>query len=285
MTTEFRSGEWVGWYKYPDGKQTNTSAVIFFFPGHVAGYGNDEVGDFYINGAISGTHLTWDKQYVGKHLVKYDGNLANGSITGKWDIPGSWGGPFQMSPREPLAPRSPPPDEQDLPTSWINILIDQMKKAVKGEPSVFSPGFAPFGVNLLWKNLSIQEIRVIFQKLRTTEYSDVLQIYYHTYIYSIQIANDSERNAKRHVYWQISLYNRFGATFAKQLGDAHEVGRPGSDEDNRVDELNNQVALQYAATHPGSDAKKTAELLWSQGKLHGYADDPKGTKHWDHDEF
>lgn len=43
----------------------------------------------------------------------------------------------------------------------MKIMADQLKKAYNGEPSVFSPGIWPFGENLLFKNLSFEEVKVI----------------------------------------------------------------------------------------------------------------------------
>ena len=73
---------------------------------------------------------------------------------------------------------------------------------------------------------------------------------------AIQITDDSECNAKRHAFWQISLAQKFGLDFAKKLRDAHEKGRPGTGEDNCVDALNNAAALKYAADHPGVDPRQ-----------------------------
>lgn len=162
----------------------------------------------------------------------------------------------------------------------IKIMADQLGKAVKGEPSVFSPGIWPFGDNLLFKNLSYEEVKVIRAELAVSQYYDVVMVYYETYLMAIQIADDGERNAKRHAFWQISLVQKFGLNFAKKLGDAHEKGRPGTAEDNRVDDLNNAAALKYAAEHPGVDPRQAADIMWSEGLIVGYKPDvaPEHTK-------
>ena len=153
----------------------------------------------------------------------------------------------------------------------LKIMADQLVKAVKLEPSVFSPGLWPFGDNLLFKNLSYEEVKVIGAELHPSQYYDVIMVYYETYRMAIEIADDSERNAKRHAFWQISLIQKFGEDFAKKLGDAHEKGRPGTAEDNRVDGFNNAAALQYARDNPGVDPKIAADTMWNSGLLHGYA--------------
>ena len=159
---------------------------------------------------------------------------------------------------------------KDDSRSILRIMSDQLDKAWKCEPFVFS--LSPYK-NLLFKNLSMQEVRVIGAELSITEYYDVLMIYYKTYLMAIQIADDGERNAKRHAFWQISLAQRFGVDFAIKLGNAHEEGRPGTAEDNRVDEINNKNALEYNAGHPGIDPKEAADTMWEEGLIVGYKKD------------
>ena len=155
-------------------------------------------------------------------------------------------------------------------TKILNIMVDQLTKAVKGEDSVFSPGIWPFGNNLLFKNLSYEEVKVIGAELSPSQYYDILMIYYETYLMAIRIADDGERNAKRHAFWQISLVQKFGEDFARKLGDAHEIGRPGTAEDNRVDALNNAAALKYAKDNPGVNPQQAADEMWNGGYLKGY---------------
>ena len=152
----------------------------------------------------------------------------------------------------------------------LRIMADQLTKAVKGEDSVFSPGIWPFGNNLLFKNLSYEEVKVIGAALSPSQYYDIIMVYYETYFMAIRIADDGERNAKRHAFWQISLVQKFGEDFAVKLGDAHEKGRPGTAEDNRVDALNNEAALKYAKDNPGVDPQQAADKMWEGGLLKGY---------------
>jgi len=272
------SGTWGGYYE-ESGKHFPTSTAFFFFPGHAFGIGHDNVGEFRLEGTLNSSfHLTANKTYTKfnageatvHHPIKYEGSFErDGTIDGKWSTSEfkPYSGSFKWVPQDEN-PASLTPD-------WIAVLIDQIQKAYKGDPSVFSPGVSPFGDNLLWKNLSYDEVKVIGAKLPPSKWPTLLAIYYQTYKLAIGIADDSERNAKRHAFWQIALVNAFGAQFAKELGDAHEKGRPGTAEDNRVDELNNQVAVQYALTHHGSDPLKAANDLWNTKKLHGYSDHPK----------
>lgn len=97
-------------------------------------------------------------------------------------------------------------------------------------------------------------------------------VYYDTYRMAIEIADDGERSAKCHAFWQILLVQKFGEDFAKKLGEAHEKGRPGTAEDNRVDEINNAAALKYATDHPGVNPAQAADAMWSDGLIVGYRD-------------
>ena len=155
----------------------------------------------------------------------------------------------------------------------VSIAYDQFMKAFRQEPSIFSLGIWPLGAeNLLWKNLSRQEVAIIVSDLLPTpsRVLDCLMVYYGTYQLAIQIADDSERNAKRHVYWQVEMCRKFGKDFAKRLGDAHEAGRPGSTLDNQIDDANNAAALAYCLNNPTVDGATAANILWSNGQLQGY---------------
>lgn len=165
----------------------------------------------------------------------------------------------------------------DAPKKLWEIMKDQLSKAVNLEPSVFSPGIYPFGENLLYKNFSYEEVKVIGWKLHPKNYYDVIKVYYDTYKMAIKITDDGERNAKRHAFWQISMMQKFGESFAKEIGDAHERGCPGTAEDNRVDALNNKAALDHARDNPGIDPATAANNMWSTGRLYGYGEKKGGS--------
>ena len=158
----------------------------------------------------------------------------------------------------------------------FRIMTDQLVKAYNTESSVFSFGHWPFSApNLVLKNISYEEIRVIRMELSVMKYHQVIEVYYKTYKYCMAIQTDdpSELNAKRHAFWQLLLEKRFGEQFAKKLGEAHEKGRPGTPEDNRVDDYNNEVAIQYARRNPDfNDPAEAVNAMWSQGLLEGYKD-------------
>ena len=153
----------------------------------------------------------------------------------------------------------------------FSIMADQLVKAVKGDESVFSLGVWPFGPNLLYKNLALEEVKTIRRHIPLRRYPAVIGVYYSTYIYAIHIPDNSERNAKRHAFWIISMTQEFGENFATKIGNAHEIGRPSSREDNEVDEHNNKAALQYAKNNPGVKPATAADEMWASGLLRGYA--------------
>lgn len=170
------------------------------------------------------------------------------------------------------------------PIEIIGIAVDQLNRASKGEHSIFSFGYWPFtGRNLFLKNVSAEERQVVVEELGISDYYNVIMVYYRSYQMAIVIADDSERNAKRHAFWQISLVREFGEDIAKKLGDAHERGRPGTEEDNRVDDFNNTAAIAYAHKFPNKDPLTCANDMWTGGLLAGYepAIEPEHT----HDEL
>lgn len=161
----------------------------------------------------------------------------------------------------------------EVSDSMWEIFLNQLLRAAKGEPSIFSLGFYPMngvpflGQNLLWHNLSFDEVQVIVSKLRVNQYIPCLKIYYQTYRMAIIITDDNERNAKRHVFWQIAMAQSFGEAFAIAIGDAHERGRPGSTADNDADAYNNKLALDYWRKNPQVSAIDAANKLWNDKAL------------------
>ena len=97
--------------------------------------------------------------------------------------------------------------------------------------SHFPPRFWSFHENLLCKNLSSKSLAEC-----SLLYYNVIMNYYETYMMAINIADDGdhERNAKHHAFWQISMFQKFGKTFAQGIGDVHRRGRPGTADDNRL---------------------------------------------------
>ena len=61
--------------------------VKLYKDGSVIGNGSDEYGKWTINGKLDQLKLTFVKQYIGKHIVNYNGNLTKeGVFIGTWKI-------------------------------------------------------------------------------------------------------------------------------------------------------------------------------------------------------
>ena len=70
------------------------------------------------------------------------------------------------------------------------------------------------------------------------------------------------------MYWQCLLKKRLGEEFAIAMGDAHERGRPGSDADNKADEVNNKIGLQLAdQVESEEECLQRAIQMWQAGQL------------------
>ena len=75
-----------------------------------------------------------------------------------------------------------PTGMEDLPTDVTkigNIVADQLVKFVKGQSSIFSPGFWPFGTNLLFKHLSYEEIKMIARNISVKGYTHSWSVILH----------------------------------------------------------------------------------------------------------
>lgn len=149
----------------------------------------------------------------------------------------------------------------------ISITADQFIKLVKGERSIFSSRIWSREPNLVSKNLSWEEIKAIYYNVPLTKYPAVLRHYYNTYIFSIVIANDNERNSKRHPFWIISMMKDLGEKSTREIANAHERGRPGSAKDNCLDALNNEAAIKYAKENPNVHPAHGACDMWNRGLL------------------
>merc|ERR1711879_40756 len=93
--------EWNGRYEQFGSWHTmKFSDMKYNKSGRLWGAGKDDVGEFTINGEIKpDLQITFDKQYIGQHMVQYKGNMTkDNKITGTWGIPGQkhLNGNFEM---------------------------------------------------------------------------------------------------------------------------------------------------------------------------------------------
>ena len=143
----------------------------------------------------------------------------------------------------------------------LTALADRLENSGYGVFTRFSEYVSWFG-----KNFSEQEYNVV--RNAGIPVDRVLFVYALVYFEVRHMTDAEEQNAVRHALWQCYLKKAFGADLATQVGDAHEVARPGTDADNRADEINNvkgqQLADQVKAPYQCFDA---AHQMWARGEL------------------
>ena len=85
--------EWNGHYEQFGAKDSMTfQNMTLGADGKIRGGGKDAVGEFVIDGQLTGSDVHFTKAYKGAHTVKYTGKLSNGKISGTWDLSGMNGG-------------------------------------------------------------------------------------------------------------------------------------------------------------------------------------------------
>ena len=119
---------------------------------------------------------------------------------------------------------------------------------------------------LIGKNISDEEYQVILRY--PANLFQWLGIHRRVYQVVEHMTDAEEQNAVRHVYWQCLLKKRLGEEFARAMGDAHERGRPGSEADNRADEINNIKGLELAdQVASEEECLNRAFQMWNAGEL------------------
>lgn len=87
--TRFPSGPWKGFFVYstPNSK-CSMELRLQFSNGRMVGDGYDVVGAFRIEGTynLETGECVWDKQYQGRHTVKYRGFNEGKGISGTWRL-------------------------------------------------------------------------------------------------------------------------------------------------------------------------------------------------------
>lgn len=103
-----------------------------FGSGRIVGEGNDGIGSFVIRGRynVRTGECQWDKGYLGKHSVHYDGILVAKVIQGSWQIDNKWTGGFRIWPEgsgddEEL--REIKQDEKPMPEISVAIYVREDK--------------------------------------------------------------------------------------------------------------------------------------------------------------
>jgi hypothetical protein len=94
-TTDFPSGQWVGFYTYGAGSQRFLmDLTLEFRQGTISGEGADGIGLFGIDGRYNtkSGECSWVKTYYGRHSVDYTGYRDGKGIWGTWFIHADKGG-------------------------------------------------------------------------------------------------------------------------------------------------------------------------------------------------
>jgi hypothetical protein len=96
----FPSGQWVGFYTYPNvGGRHLMDLILEFRDGTIAGEGADPIGFFGIHGRYYAkeAECRWTKTYFRAHSVEYHGYREKKGIWGTWSI-GQMKGGFHIWP-------------------------------------------------------------------------------------------------------------------------------------------------------------------------------------------
>lgn len=95
----FKSGNWRGFFLENHRSEKGWMHLhLEFEQNQIRGEGVDYVGPWHIHGEFDAQKASarWEKHYIGKHQVVYEGALVNGRIAGQWQI-GHWlSGPFTI---------------------------------------------------------------------------------------------------------------------------------------------------------------------------------------------
>lgn len=89
MKNNFVSGEWSGFYLEKHRPERGWMHLFLTFEGgQIRGEGTDYVGPWIANGTYDETsgQCSWQKKYVGKHTVTYNGVCTDDGIQGNWRI-------------------------------------------------------------------------------------------------------------------------------------------------------------------------------------------------------
>jgi hypothetical protein len=101
----FPSGEWEGFFlmSHTGLRRHMMELLLSFSQGRLKGEGRDFVGDFLLRGRydVETGRCIWNKKYVNKHEVNYDGFNEGKGIFGKWEIQDvmTWHGGFLIWPK------------------------------------------------------------------------------------------------------------------------------------------------------------------------------------------
>jgi hypothetical protein len=165
------------------------------------------------------------------------------------------------------APSDPPPMGTRTYHEFITALAQELTALAD---RLDSSGYGVFGfseyVRWFGKNFSAEEYDAV--KNADIPVDRVLFVYALVYFEVRHMTDAEEQNAVRHALWQCYLKKAFGADLATRVGDAHEVARPGTDADNKADEINNVKGQELAdRVQAPYQCFAAAHQMWERGEL------------------
>eukprot|EP00931_Biecheleriopsis_adriatica_P004565 TRINITY_DN106210_c0_g1_i1.p1 TRINITY_DN106210_c0_g1~~TRINITY_DN106210_c0_g1_i1.p1 ORF type:complete len:262 (-),score=32.49 TRINITY_DN106210_c0_g1_i1:40-825(-) len=95
QTRALPNGEWRGWFEQ-QGRRFDSNNNMVFSGGRVTGSGEDEFGDFVLEGAYrTGTgsgemSVEWKKTYIGQHSLVYQCDECKWLPSGQMQLQGTW---------------------------------------------------------------------------------------------------------------------------------------------------------------------------------------------------
>jgi hypothetical protein len=149
-------------------------------------------------------------------------------------------------------------------TARLRPLVEKLVTDIKEKGFIEA---SKFYYELIGKNLSLEEWKVILSSQPHNTVS-IVMVYAEVFKVIEHMTDAEEQNAVRHVLWQCLLKKRFGAELATKLGEAHEIARPGSDADNKADEINNEKGQKLAdEVLSAPECFQRAREMWAAGEL------------------
>jgi len=128
----FPSGQWVGFYTYSTkSRKYLMDLQLEFSKGVIHGEGADGVGFFVIAGHYSekDRECNWDKTYVGRHTVAYQGFREGKGIWGTWSMPRLKGG-FHIWPLSEGPPIDPLTKEEEKESELVTVLPTKFPSSI-----------------------------------------------------------------------------------------------------------------------------------------------------------
>ena len=144
----FPSGPWEGFFlmAHTGRKRHMMELILKFSETRITGEGRDFVGDFILRGRYDLTtgDCVWNKKYVNRHEVAYDGYNEGKGIFGKWEImdttpshggfliwPKGMGGPTNPRKREEVEVPAEPSQSGISESELVTVSSDNLDQSAE----------------------------------------------------------------------------------------------------------------------------------------------------------